>query len=142
MKKKASFRTAWNKDQRCLIPVSWFYEYDQNTKPKQPYLIRDINEPFLVFAGLWDSSTTDEREDRVSCTIITTDANEILKQVGHPRSPVIIDANNYDLWLTGTKDAAEKLLLPYPSDTLEALPMPLEINIPTYDSSELIKDVI
>ena len=67
---KATFRSAWNNNQRCLIPVSWFYEWSSHTKPKQPYMVKDINEPFLSLAGIWDISTTQQGISKTSCAIL------------------------------------------------------------------------
>ena len=52
-----------------------------------------------------------------SCTIITTDANE-LAQV-HDRMPVILDADDYDAWLAGEQVP----LVPFPSDRMTARPV-------------------
>jgi putative SOS response-associated peptidase YedK len=50
-------------------------------------------------AGLWESwvdKTTDEELE--TCTIITTEANEVLKPI-HERMPVILKSESYDEWL-------------------------------------------
>jgi len=135
---KSTFKRAWNNNQRCLIPVSWFYEWSSNTKPKQPYMIRDMNDPFLCLAGIWDTSITAQGNSKISCAIFTTEANELIDQIGHNTSPVIIDENKYDLWLSGEKSDAQQLLTPYPSETLEALPVALSINNPKYDNADLV----
>lgn len=48
------YRSAY-KRRHCVIPVSGFYEWDQNTKPKIPhYIFRQDGAP-MTFAGLWES---------------------------------------------------------------------------------------
>jgi putative SOS response-associated peptidase YedK len=93
---KPSFRTAFKK-RRCLIPVDGFYEWTQVGKAKQPYYFRRPDEQPFAFAGLWDTWKKDELVIE-SCTIITTDANEVMAPVHH-RMPVVLGTNDYAEWL-------------------------------------------
>src|SRR5437773_2380172 len=53
-----------------------------NAKKKQPWRFRvKGGEPF-AFAGLWEFWKSPEGEPVESCTIITTDANDVLRPVG------------------------------------------------------------
>lgn len=84
---KPSFRTAVKK-RRCLIAVDGFYEWQAvpGQKAKQPYLISVRNEPVFAFAGLWECWHDPAGKEFESCSIITTDANEVMapKDAGHP----------------------------------------------------------
>ena len=40
---------------RVLVPAVGYYEWNQTSKPKQPYLIRLPDESLTCFAGLWSS---------------------------------------------------------------------------------------
>nr|MBA3440083.1 SOS response-associated peptidase [Pyrinomonadaceae bacterium] len=76
---KPSFREAL-KRRRGLIPADGFYEWARAGSRKQPYYFRMKNEQPFAFAGLWESWQSDGERIN-SCTIITTEANELLRQV-------------------------------------------------------------
>lgn len=93
------------------------------------------------FAGLWeewlDKITGEPLE---TCTIITTQANEVLQPV-HDRMPVILHREDYDEWLDkNVKDTArlEKLLAPYPADEMSSHAVSRSFNVPDTDTAELI----
>jgi hypothetical protein len=57
----------------------------------------------FAFAGLWERWAPPDGEAIKSCTILTTDANELTKPI-HDRMPVIVDPGDYKQWL----DPAER----------------------------------
>lgn len=139
---KPSFREAF-KSRRCVIPASGFYEWQKKgTGGKQPFYFYLKDRDVFGFAGLWESwidKTTGEELE--TCTIITTEANDVLKPV-HDRMPVILKPESYDEWLDakGTNtDRLQKLLVPYSADEMDSHPVSRSINIPDSNSSELIK---
>ena len=81
---------------------------------KQPYFIgRRGDRPFGL-AGLWERWEK-HGEPVESCTILTTDANELMRPI-HERMPVILPPDQYGLWLDPRCQDAEKLatlLRPY-----------------------------
>ena len=96
---------------------------------KQPFVFTlGSGEPF-AFAGLWDSWKDPVAGALESFTIITTTPNELTASV-HNRMPVMLQPQDYDLWLQHLP--AEKntlpvpqleliaLLRPYPADKMEA----------------------
>lgn len=97
---KPAFRVAFRK-RRCLIPATGFFEWQQRPGGKQRMLIRlESGEPF-AFAGLWESWRPRDNPDAApihSCTIITTDANELVAPI-HDRMPVILAPDDYSAWL-------------------------------------------
>jgi len=113
---KPAFRAAYKK-RRCLIPADGYFEWLKVDKSKQPILYEvDGGKPF-AFAGLWEWWGGPEGENKPveTCTIITTDANELAKKV-HDRMPVILDADDYDDWLA----CMDVPLVPFPSDRMTA----------------------
>ena len=50
---KPAYRAAFKK-RRCLILADGFYEWDQASKPKQPYYIRMTDERPFAIAGLYE----------------------------------------------------------------------------------------
>lgn len=129
---KPAFRDAWQKNRRCLIPFSWFYEWDQRTKPKQPWMVSMKDHPIMVMAGLWDVTETSSKQTLLSCTLMTTAPNQLLKDIGHHRAPVVLDPVHWDTWLCGQTDEAEALLVPPRSEWLEAKAVSTQINNPQF----------
>jgi putative SOS response-associated peptidase YedK len=71
-------------------------------------------EPF-AFAGLWTSWRDPERNlEIVSCTIITTTANELVAPV-HDRMPVILPLKLEAAWLSHDVEKHEALTLLHPT---------------------------
>lgn len=129
---KPAFRDAWQKNRRCLIPFSWFYEWDQRTKPKQPWMVSMKDSPIMVMAGLWDVTKTSSKQTLLSCTLMTTAPNQLLRDIGHHRAPVVLDPAHWDTWLSGRTDEAEALLVPPQSAWFETKAVSTQINNPQF----------
>ena len=61
------------------------------------YISLQDHQPF-AFAGLWEHWKGANGTKIESCTIITTEANELLGEI-HDRMPVILPEQDYDRWL-------------------------------------------
>jgi putative SOS response-associated peptidase YedK len=140
---KPSFRAAY-KRQRCLIPASGFYEWKQTADGnKQPVFIQVADQAVFAFAGLWESWKSPQGETVRSCTIITTQANDALRDLHH-RMPVILHAEDYDLWLSSQEQTHETLgplLRPYETDPIHYHPVSTAVNKPHNDDATLIQPV-
>lgn len=109
---KPGFKDSF-KDKRCIIPASGFYEWKKLTEAKLPYYFTP-EEGLFSFAGLWSRWISPEGKELESCTIITTEANDIVKPI-HDRMPVILGHNAWGAWMnesTKPKELAE-LLKPF-----------------------------
>lgn len=93
---KPTFRKPYLK-QRCLIPASGFYEWDERTKPKQPFYFHLEHKSIFAFAGIWDSWISPEGENINTCCLITKSATDTLTHI-HDRIPVVIHPNDYTSW--------------------------------------------
>ncbi|MDQ3713073.1 MAG: SOS response-associated peptidase [Acidobacteriota bacterium] len=138
---KPSFREAY-KSRRCIVPATGFYEWQRAEKgAKQPFYFYLTNKEVFGFAGLWEEWLDKESgESLETCTIITTEANDVLKPV-HDRMPVILKAGDYDEWLDPKESDTgklQKLLAPYPPDEMNSHAVSRAVNSPTLDSPELI----
>lgn len=92
---KPAFRKAC-RERRCLIPVTGFYEWTKDSKGvRWPWYISA--EAPLALAGVWQEWREGE-EAMTTCAIVTTQANETMSQVHH-RMPVVIDEEDWELWL-------------------------------------------
>jgi len=139
--RKPTFRNAWRKQQRCLVPFSWFYEWDQRCKPKQPWRILPSQDEFLVMAGLWERSLRPDKSALESFTIITTEPNDVLRDIGHHRAPVVLDRGDWQAWLTGTDQQAEALLRPPADDSLRAHRVTRRLNNPAFQGDDLLEEI-
>jgi putative SOS response-associated peptidase YedK len=138
---KPSFRSAFRK-RRCLVLADGFYEWQKTASGKQPYYIRMGDGSPFAFAGLWESWGKYGEEVR-SCTILTTEANGLVGEIHH-RMPVILPAEEYDLWLDPDMGEAEPLLdllRPYPDDLMEAYPVSRFVNSPSNDSEQCVESL-
>ena len=131
---KPSFREAL-KTRRCLIPADGFYEWQKLGKVKQPVrIVLKSREPFAL-AGLWDRWRSPENIEVLSCTIITTAANDLIREI-HDRMPVILDRAAEAQWLDPkVNDPVQlrPLLQPYPSELMEYYPVSRQVNSPSVD---------
>jgi putative SOS response-associated peptidase YedK len=136
---KPAFRAAW-KQRRCLVPADAFYEWKRLEKRKQPYMVMLRDEGPFAFAGLWERWEASDDERIESCTIITTDANELVRQI-HDRMPVILDAGDYALWLdpSAKPERLQPLLRPAVASALVAVPVSSRVNSPKNDDPSVIQ---
>jgi putative SOS response-associated peptidase YedK len=79
---KPTFRAPFRR-QRCLIPASFFFEWETAGTAKQPYLIRPTDQALFAFAGLYDVRHDPVAGDLHSFTIITTEPNELVAPIHH-----------------------------------------------------------
>lgn len=142
---KPAFRAAFKK-RRCLVLADGYYEWLAQGKVKQPYLYEvDGGRPF-AFAGLWEQWWGPEKKDEPpleSCTIVTTDANELAHKI-HDRMPVILEARDYDAWLDANNQDAESLKHlydPFPTDRLTARPVNPIVNNARNETPECVTPV-
>ena len=139
---KPSFREAFKK-RRCIIPADGFYEWQRTGGKKQPYFFRMQNEHPFGFAGLWEKWKATDGQVLETCTILTTEANEVLQPV-HDRMPVILHREDYELWLDSDvrkMDLVKELLSPYPASEMMSYPVGTSINSPLNQGVELIEQV-
>ena len=135
---KPSFRTAFRRH-RCLIPANGFYEWMPVADGrKQPVLIGMKDGSVFAFAGLYERWLTGDGEPLDSCTILTTDANDLLRAV-HDRMPVIVPAEQYARWLDPAQDGPQALVAPYPSDAMTWWPVSSRVNSVRHDDASLIE---
>lgn len=123
MYEKPSFKDAAKNHQRCLIPVSGFYEWrwlDAKGKEKIPYYIQTQNQPITSFAGIysrWKNPHTGEYY--YSYSILTTRANKLMEEIHNSkkRMPVIIPREHQRNWLDRSLTQSDVMDLCQPIDS-------------------------
>jgi putative SOS response-associated peptidase YedK len=140
---KPSFRTAYRRH-RCLLPADGFYEWvqvgDAAHPGKQPMHIGMKDGSPFGMAGLFERWLNADGEVLDSCTIVTTDANELLRPI-HDRMPVIIAPEQYARWLDPGHPEVSDLIAPYPSAAMAYYPVSTRVNNVRHDDAALIASV-
>ncbi|WP_424929546.1 SOS response-associated peptidase [Amaricoccus tamworthensis] len=113
---KPAFRSAV-RERRCLIPTNGFYEWKGEKGAKTPYVIAKPEGDILVLAGVWQDWTQGNELMR-TCAIVTCAANDTLSHVHH-RMPVVIEPDDFGLWLGEDGHGAALLMVPADDDLLE-----------------------
>jgi len=117
---KPSFRSAFSK-RRCLIVTDGFYEWKKEGSKKIPlYYHLKSKEPFGL-AGLYETWTSPDKKEIKSCTIITTEANNLIAPI-HDRMPVIVPKKQEHIWISDRTEARAMLLSilhPYPAEEMD-----------------------
>ena len=122
---------AWSAQSRVLVIVSWFYEFDSRVRPQIPYAVFPLHAPFWMLGGLASRFTTVDGTQKISISIITVEPNEVLKSVGHHRSPAILrDPAEVECWLRAPQQEALALLRPFPEESMGVEQVPMGIKIP------------
>lgn len=144
---KPAFRSSF-RYRRCLMIADGFYEWQKLADRKQPHHFRVDGGDLIAFAGIWDRwEPAGGKGDPVeSCSIITTQANELAKLV-HDRMPVILPHEWWDTWLgesaqeTKRDDTLQSLLKPYPAEKMSVVPVSTLVNSPRNDSPDCVAPV-
>jgi len=92
---------------------------------------------FFAFAGIWDI-WKDNGKDLVSCSIITTEPNDVVKKI-HTRMPVIL--KNPLEYLGASTEEAVEMLTPYDAKTMKSYKVSDKINSPENDSPDVINSL-
>src|SRR5260221_7893744 len=107
------------KTRRCVILADGWYEWKARGKKKQPFFFRMKADEPMLFAGLWEK-WDDEDGPVETCAILTTDANDLTKEV-HNQMPVILAGEDALAWIEpgDDKDKLKGLLRPFSQDRLD-----------------------
>ena len=140
---KPAYRNAF-KYRRCLIPAEGFYEWKAGKEGKTPFLVRRKDKEPFAMAGLWERWKREEGAELESCSIIVTDANDLVRAI-HDRMPVILGPEDYEGWLDpGNKDfgGLRVILKPADPERWTMHPVSRQINSPRNDGPQLLEIAI
>jgi putative SOS response-associated peptidase YedK len=139
---KPSFREALKK-KRCLIVADSFYEWKRTEDRKVPMRIQMKNNELFAMAGLWESWKSPSGELVHTCTILTTEPNDLMSTI-HDRMPVILKQADEQTWLNPavkTIDELRPFLIPLENGLLEAYEVSDKVNSPKNNAPDLIVKV-
>ncbi len=110
---------------RCLLPVSGFFEWHDFNGRKYPYYIQPSDAPGFLLASVYDcwvDRSTGEVYDTFS--IVTTAANPLMEQIHNlkKRMPLILDPETAYRWIDSTTTTAQikSFFSPYDENKMKA----------------------
>jgi putative SOS response-associated peptidase YedK len=137
---KRAFSDAMRKGQRCLVPVSGFFEFMLTPEGKQPYLLSAPDGFPLTMAGVWSRWSRPGAEPVVTFTIITTAANDDVAPL-HDRMPALVRRADWGSWLDRRSRDVDRLaasLDPSPTGSLVPRPVSRLVNDARNDDPVLL----
>lgn len=137
---KRSFSGAFA-SRRCIIPANGFFEWKTNSAGKIPHYITTPDNSLMHFAGLYESWKGDGEDPVNSFTIITTAANETIREL-HDRMPAMLLPEEFNFWLdpaNSDPDSLRDLLRPWPEDAITFYRVGTEVNNTRNSGAHLIE---
>ncbi len=140
---KSSFKEAY-RHRRCLIPLNGYFEWkkDALSKKSKAHFIVSASGDYFVFAGIYESWYDNTLNKSIlTCALLTTEPNEKIKSL-HNRMPVILEADQWELWLNDRSSYSElnRLFVPIASDKIKYFPVSDLVNSVKNDSIECIAE--
>lgn len=135
---KPAFRAAV-RERRCLIPASGFYEWYRDGDLKLPWYVTRADGAPMVFAGIWQEWARDG-EALTTCAVVTCEAGEGFARI-HNRLPVILDPDDWALWLGEEGKGAAPLMRAVPDETLALHRVSRAVNSNRASGPELIEPI-
>lgn len=134
---KASYRDAWRRGQRCIIPAMDFDEPCWETGKNVWWRFRRADGQPWGLAGLWNTwvdHATGEVHESYTMLTINADAHPLMRRMHKPdpklpadqqdkRSVIPIEIADVDLWLSGKVNDAQALLKLAPVGVFDAAPV-------------------
>ena len=88
---KASFRNAYTRDYRCVIPLDGFYEWKTMDKKKYPHYVHsEEKDRLLMVAGIFDVHRESDTPPLYTVTLITTNTVPRFSEI-HSRMPALLE---------------------------------------------------
>jgi putative SOS response-associated peptidase YedK len=127
--------------QRCIVPLSGFYEWKSDGQGKRPFKIHLQNNAIMSVAGIWETWRPGSPHERRSFSILTTAANPFMREI-HDRMPVILDNRLVADWLEPEiheRTELEQILQPCSDAWLTKAEVSQLVNSPKNDGPKLLE---
>lgn len=136
-----SFREAWKRGQRCIVPAEAIFEPSYETGKAVRWRIWKPGEVPMGIAGIWTSWRDPvDRAEHFSFAMLTVNAggHPVMQRFHRPedekRMVVILDPDQYDEWLTCSTDEAPRYFRQWMGALeTEAAPLPPRAKRPKGD---------
>ncbi len=122
---KPSFREAFKRNQRCIIPVDAFYEPDWRSGRAVATRVGHVDGCPIGIAGLWSSWKEPKNGWAFSFTMLTINAdthplmNQFHKPTDEKRMVAILPPDRYQDWIEGSGPIGD-FMVPFSADKLRA----------------------
>jgi len=144
---KPAFRASF-RSRRCLVIADGYFEWQKLPDRKQPFFFQVDNGALFAFAGIWDrwEPSAEGADAIVSCSIITTRANDLSKPV-HERMPVVLSQESWDTWIRPAQygrtlqHTLKSLISPFPNTRMSAVPVNTVVNNARNDLPDCIEAI-
>jgi len=109
---KPSYRDAWKRSQRCIVPVEWIYEPNWETGRSVRWKISQPGAVPLGVAGIYTRWRAPDGQESLSFSMLTcnADGHPVMARFHKPedekRMVVLLDPQHYADWLTGSPEEA------------------------------------
>jgi putative SOS response-associated peptidase YedK len=123
---------------RCLVPAAAYYEWRDDPDGKTPFAVARMDGDPVAFAGIWEEWQSPEGEVLRTFATMTTEANRQLSAI-QDRMPVIVERDDWPLWLGEADGDPRTLLRPAPDDVLRVWPVGKEVGNVRNDGPELLE---
>ena len=124
---------------RCLVPAPAYYEWrDDPGGGKTPFAVARVDGDPVAFAGIWEEWQSPEGETLRTFATMTTEANRQLATI-QDRMPVIIEREDWPLWLGAIEGDPRALLRPVAEDVLQVWPVGKEVGKVRNDGPQLLE---
>ena len=122
---KPAFRAAC-RARRCIVVASGFYEWTKTAEgARLPwYIFRRDGAP-LAFGGVWQD--WGQQDTQPTCAIVTTASNTALSPI-HNRMPLVLEPDDWPLWLGEAGHGAARLMRPAGEEVLESFRVGTAVN--------------
>ncbi len=135
---KPAFRAAC-RARRCLIAADGFYEWERpEGRQPLPWFVRRADGRPMVFGGIWQDWSGPDGEVLSTCAIVTTEAAAPLSAI-HDRVPVIVEPDNWPLWLGEAGKGAARLMQAPAEGVIEMFRVAPAVNSNRAKGPELIE---
>lgn len=133
---KPTFRGAWNRGQRCIVPADAFVEPNWESGKNIWWQFKRKDGQAWAVAGLWNRWTdkaTGEQVESYTMLTLNADAHPLMSRMHKPdpalppdqqdkRSLVLLEKGDWQAWLSGTVEEAKRLIRLTPEEAFEAGP--------------------
>ncbi|RUS60234.1 SOS response-associated peptidase [Pseudorhodobacter sp. E13] len=132
---KPAFRAAV-RQRRCIIPADGFYEWSAGEGgARLPWLVTRSDGAPMAFAAIWQ-----DWGDLTTCAMVTTEAGPGLAAIHH-REPVILEPDDWPLWLGEAGHGAAPLMVARGPGVLQAHRVSPAVNSNRAQGPELIEPI-
>ena len=129
---KPAFREAI-RTRRCIIPASGFYEWSAGPdRARLPWYITRVDGQPMAFGGLWS-----HWGDLDTCAMVTVEGGPGMAGI-HDREPVILEREDWPLWLGESGKGAAVLMKPRGAGILQAHRVDVAVNSNRASGAQLI----